>query len=41
MRSHTRLDSRGESQEGHSREPDGPTAARLPQPHLLSRVVIA
>ena len=35
MRSHKRLDSRGESREGHSPEPDGPTAARLPQRHLL------
>ena len=41
MRSHKRLDSRGESQEGHSPEPDGRTAARLPQRHLVDRVVIA
>jgi hypothetical protein len=41
MRSHSRLDSRAESQEGHSPVPDGLTAARLPQPHSLTRVVIA
>jgi hypothetical protein len=41
MRSHSRLDSRAESQEGHSPEPDGRMAARLPQRHSLTRMVIA
>ncbi|MCU1536688.1 MAG: hypothetical protein JWP82_1039 [Humibacillus sp.] len=41
MRSPTRHDSRAESREGHSPQPDGPTAARLPHLHLLTRVVTA
>ena len=39
MRSHPRLDSRAESREGHSPQPDGPTAARLPRLRSLTRVV--